>query len=134
MLLDHLTASIFHGCRFARSWSTAFHSGLGVIYTRHMPCNQFPPSSPCVWPLESKILEIKCTCVFSIWNSLDIITYVLQVAISVMFFGRYYLESTTLSALLAAQVLLMCWRVRLRFVMLPLIMTASFWPFVMNNL
>jgi hypothetical protein len=51
---------------------------------------------------------------FSIWNSLDILTYVLQIAISVMYFGRLRLDSLALSVLLALQILLLFWKVSLR--------------------
>ena len=47
------------------------------------------------------------------------LTYGLQVTISVMFFGRIQLDSLLLSALLAAQVLLLIWKVRLRGIPYP---------------
>ena len=49
---------------------------------------------------------------FSIWNSLDLLTYGLQIAIAIMYFGRLHLDSITLSILLASQILLLFWRVR----------------------
>lgn len=42
---------------------------------------------------------------------LDILAYGLQIIISVMFFGRINLDSLLLSSLLAAQVLLLIWKV-----------------------
>ena len=42
---------------------------------------------------------------------MDTLTYSLQIAISAMFFGRWHLESRVLSILLAAQVLLLIWKV-----------------------
>ena len=52
---------------------------------------------------------------FSIWNSLDILTYVLQAAIAVMYFGRWRLDSLALSVLLALQILLLFWKVSFRY-------------------
>lgn len=49
----------------------------------------------------------------SMWNSLDILTYGLQVAISVMFFSRHRLDSLLLSGMLALQILLLFWKARL---------------------
>lgn len=46
------------------------------------------------------------------WNSLDILTYSLQIGISVMFFGRIQLDSLTLSGMLALQILLLFWKAR----------------------
>ena len=48
---------------------------------------------------------------FNIWNSLDLLTYVLQIAIAVMYFGRLRLDSLTFSVLLATQILLLFWKV-----------------------
>lgn len=44
---------------------------------------------------------------------LDVLTYGLQVAISVMFFGRLQLDSLLLSGMLAIQILLLFWKARL---------------------
>ncbi len=49
---------------------------------------------------------------FSVWNSLDLLTYGLQLAIAVMYFGRLRLDSLALSILLASQILLLFWKVR----------------------
>ena len=49
---------------------------------------------------------------FSVWNSLDLLTYGLQIAIAIMYFGRLRLDSLALSILLASQILLLFWKVR----------------------
>jgi hypothetical protein len=48
----------------------------------------------------------------SVWNVLDILTYVFQILISIAYFGRWHLKSDALSILSALQVLLLWWRVQ----------------------
>mmetsp|Transcript_1853 Transcript_1853/g.5429 ORF Transcript_1853/g.5429 Transcript_1853/m.5429 type:complete len:488 (+) Transcript_1853:199-1662(+) len=48
----------------------------------------------------------------SVWNVLDVLTYVLQIVISVMFFTRWQVKSDTLSILAAIQVLSLWWKVQ----------------------
>jgi hypothetical protein len=48
---------------------------------------------------------------FTIWNSLDLVAYALQIAIAVLYLGRMQLDSLALSVLLAAQILLLFWKV-----------------------
>lgn len=48
----------------------------------------------------------------SVWNVLDVVTYVLQIAITVMFFTRWQLQSDTLSIMAAVQVLCLWWKVQ----------------------
>jgi hypothetical protein len=49
---------------------------------------------------------------FSVWNSLDIATYTIQISLTVMHLGRIGLESTTLSVLLALQCILLMFRLQ----------------------